>query len=202
MNYIEEYFDNCMQTIVSLRPCIPMINDIIDMLENLQGRLFVVGVGGNAANASHAINDFRKICKIEAYCPTDNAAELTARINDNGWNTSIKDWLECSNLNSNDIIMVLSVGGGNYERYVSINIIKALEYANEVGCKTMGIVGSNGGETLKLVNKCIVIPSDNTFYVESMQSLLLHLFVSHPKLKKNLTKWESIIDDSSNIFRS
>jgi len=200
MNHIQTYFDNCINTAMKLRLCESTINDIINMLKNLQGRLFIVGVGGSAANASHAINDFRKICNIEAYCPTDNAAELTARINDNGWNTSIKDWLKCSNLNQDDILMVLTVGGGNYEQYVSVNIIKALQYANEIRCKTIGIVGSNGGETLKLADKCIIIPADNTFYVESMQSLLLHLFVSHPKLKKNLTKWESIIDESNNIF--
>lgn len=198
--HIESYFNDIIKVTTEINRY--DILDTIDMLELLTGKLFVLGVGGSAANASHAINDFRKICNIEAYCPTDNAAELTARINDNGWNTSLVDWLKCSNLNSNDIMLVLSVGGGDYEKYVSVNLIKAMQYANEKDCLVIGIVGANGGETQKLANICITIPHHNTFYVESIQSLILHMIVSHPKLKKNLTKWESIIDDSSDIFRS
>jgi len=170
------------------------IEDMVNLLSKIDGRLFIIGVGGSAANASHAVNDFRKIANIEAYCPTDNVSELTARINDNGWDTSLSDWLKVSRLNSNDIIMVLSVGGGDRLRGISINIVNAIQYSKEVGCKVIGIVGLNKGYTPEIADICIRIQSYDAFYVKSIQSVILHLLVAHPLIKKNETKWESLND--------
>src|SRR5579863_1991270 len=159
------------------------------------GRLFILGVGGSAANASHAVNDFRKIAGIEAYAPTDNVAELTARTNDEGWQTVFESWLRVSRLQANDLVLVLSVGGGDREKNVSPNLVSALEYAKEAGAKILGIVGRNGGHTAKVADVCILIPVVNPAHVtphtEAFQAVVWHLLVSHPAVKHKQTKWES-----------
>ena len=153
-------------------------------------------MGGGAANASHAVNDFRKICGIEAYTPTDNVSELTARTNDNGWQSVFIDWLKGSQLRKNDGIFVLSVGGGNLEKNISANLVKALDYAREVGARIFGVVGRDGGYTAKVANACLIVPTVNpetvTPHTESFQSVILHLIVSHPALKASEMKWESV----------
>jgi D-sedoheptulose 7-phosphate isomerase len=159
------------------------------------GRLFILGVGGSAANASHAVNDFRKIAGIEAYAPTDNVAELTARVNDEGWPTVFEAWLQVSRLRSNDLVLVFSVGGGNLEKNVSPNLVAALEYAKTVGAKILGIVGRDGGHTAKVADVCVIIPTVNadhiTPHTEAFQAIVWHLLVSHPAVKQRQTKWES-----------
>jgi D-sedoheptulose 7-phosphate isomerase len=159
------------------------------------GRLFIVGVGGSAANASHAVNDFRKICGFEAYAPTDNVSELTARTNDEGWATIFSEWLRGSRLSSSDGLLVLSVGGGNLEHNVSPNLVRALQYAKEKGAAIVGILGRDGGYTAKVADVAVIIPTVNASHVtphsEAFQGIVWHLFVSHPKLKLNQTKWEN-----------
>ena len=159
------------------------------------GRLFILGVGGSAANASHAVNDFRKIAGLEAYAPTDNVSELTARTNDEGWASVFVEWLRGSRLNSKDCIFVLSVGGGNLEKNVSPNLVSALQLAKEVGARIIGIVGKDGGHTAKVADACVIVPTVNpnnvTPHSEAFQAVIWHLFVSHPDLKINQTKWES-----------
>ena len=172
------------------------IESIIDklvMLKKEEGRLFILGVGGSAANASHAVNDFRKLAGIESYAPTDNVSEITARTNDEGWNTVFVEWLKTSKLMPSDAILVLSVGGGNAEKNVSTNLIEAISYAKEVGSLIIGIVGRDGGFTGQNTDYCIIIPTVNpetvTPHAESFQTIIWHLMVSHPKLKFNATKW-------------
>jgi D-sedoheptulose 7-phosphate isomerase len=159
------------------------------------GRLFILGVGGSAANASHAVNDFRKIAGIEAYAPTDNVSELTARINDEGWATVFEAWLRVSRLRANDLVLVFSVGGGDLERNVSPNLVAALQYGKGVGAKIIGIVGRDGGHTAKVADVCILIPTVNpahiTPHAEAFQAVVWHLLVSHPAVKQQQTKWES-----------
>ncbi len=159
------------------------------------GRLFILGVGGSAANASHAVNDFRKIAGIEAYAPTDNVSELTARVNDEGWSTVFESWLRVSRLRANDLVLVFSVGGGDLEKNVSPNLVAALQYAKTVGAKILGIVGRDGGFTAKVADVCIVIPTVNpahiTPHTEAFQAVVWHLLVSHPAVKQQQTKWES-----------
>jgi D-sedoheptulose 7-phosphate isomerase len=159
------------------------------------GRLFILGVGGSAANASHAVNDFRKIAGIEAYAPTDNVSELTARTNDEGWATVFEAWLRTSRLRANDLVLVFSVGGGDLENNVSPNLVAALQYAKTVGAKILGIVGRDGGLTAKLADVCILIPTVNpahiTPHTEAFQAVVWHLLVSHPSVKQQQTKWES-----------
>ena len=161
-----------------------------------EGRLFILGVGGSAANASHAVNDFRKIVGLETYAPTDNVSELTARTNDDGWATVFDKWLQVSRLKSRDGILVLSVGGGNLEKQVSPNLVTALQYARSVGAKIMGIVGRDGGYTATVADACIIIPTVNATHVtphsEAFQAVIWHLLVSHPALKAIETRWESI----------
>ena len=160
------------------------------------GRLFILGVGGSAGHASHAVNDFRKLCRFEAYAPTDNVSELTARINDEGWDTSFVEWLRGSRLRRGDGVLVFSVGGGNRERNVSVNLILALEHAREVGARIFGIVGRDGGATRELADACVIIPTvaaDRvTPHTEGMCAVVWHLLVSHPELQRSLTKWESV----------
>lgn len=160
------------------------------------GRLFILGVGGSAANASHAVNDFRKITGIETYAPTDNVSELTARTNDEGWATVFESWLRVSRLNARDCILVLSVGGGNLEKQVSPNLVTALALAKEVGAKVLGIVGRDGGYTATVADACVKIPVVNPMHVtphsEAFQAIVWHLLVSHPSLKATETKWESV----------
>ena len=165
-------------------------------LQGSKGRLFIIGVGGSAANASHAASDFRKLCGIEAYAPTDNIAELTARTNDEGWESVFSSWLEVSRLTDKDMVLVLSVGGGNKEKNVSVNIINALDYAISVGAKTAGIVGRDGGYTKKVADICVIIPTINeyliTHFVESFQAIIWHMLTFHPDLQINAGKWEGI----------
>src|SRR5450631_3541268 len=160
------------------------------------GRLFILGVGGSAGNASHAVNDFRKLAGSEAYAPTENASELTARINDEGWPTVFVEWLRVSRLRSDDAVLIFSVGGGDLERNVSPNLVRALQYAREVGATITGIVGRDGGYTATVADACVIIPTVNPAHVtphsEAFQAVVWHLIVSHPALKQAETKWESV----------
>jgi D-sedoheptulose 7-phosphate isomerase len=160
------------------------------------GRLFVLGVGGSAANASHAVNDFRKICGFEAYAPTDNVSELTARINDEGWEGALAAWLRGSRLAARDGLLVFSVGGGDAARGVSVNLVRALEHAKAVGAKVVGIVGRASGYTAQVADACVVVPTVSsanvTPHAEAFQAVVWHLFVSHPALKTAPTKWETV----------
>jgi D-sedoheptulose 7-phosphate isomerase len=160
------------------------------------GRLFVLGVGGSAGNASHAVNDFRKLANIEAYAPSDNVSELTARTNDEGWHTVFEAWLRTSHLSARDALLILSVGGGDREHNVSPNIVAALDYAQTIGSPVIGIVGRDGGHTARVATACILVPTVNPAHVtphaESTQAVVWHLLVSHPALKAAATKWESI----------
>ena len=160
------------------------------------GRLFILGVGGSAANASHAVNDFRKICGIEAYAPTDNVSELTARTNDEGWPSVFEGWLRTSRLRADDCLLVFSVGGGNLENNVSPNLVLALQYARSVGARITAIVGRDGGYAAQVANACVIVPTINpvhtTPHTEAFQAVVWHLIVSHPDLKIAETKWESV----------
>uniref|UniRef100_E6Q5T7 Sugar isomerase family protein n=1 Tax=mine drainage metagenome TaxID=410659 RepID=E6Q5T7_9ZZZZ len=166
-------------------------------LRERSGRLFILGVGGSAGNASHAVNDFRKLVGIEAYAPTDNVSELTARTNDEGWATVFAAWLQVSRLNGNDAVLVFSVGGGNVEKNVSPNLVLALQYAKQVGAKILGIVGRDGGYTAQVADACIIVPTVNPDHItphsEAFQAVIWHGLVSHPSLKARPTKWESIL---------
>jgi len=161
------------------------------------GRLFILGVGGSAGNASHAVNDFRKIVGLEAYAPTDNVSELTARANDEGWATIFSEWLKVSRLRPADTILVFSVGGGNVEKNVSPNLVSALQYAKGVGSKVLGIVGRDGGYTATVADVAVIVPVVNpdniTPHSEAFQAVVWHLMVSHPALKASQTKWESVV---------
>ncbi len=164
-------------------------------LREREGRLFFLGVGGSAANASHAVNDFRKIAGIEAYTPLDNVSELTARTNDEGWDTVFVSWLRGSRLRRDDMLFVLSVGGGSVEKNVSPNLVKALEYAREIGTRIIGVVGRDGGFTAKVADECVIVPTVHpgrvTPHTEAFQAVVWHLLVSHPLVKAGETKWES-----------
>ena len=189
--------DHLMETIEIIKLIDPAkIEAMVDLLAEVRsknGRLFVLGVGGSAANASHAVNDFRKLVGIETYAPTDNVAELTARTNDEGWSTVFSGWLKVSNLNNKDCLLILSVGGGSKENNVSTNLIEAIDLAKDKGAKVIGIVGRDGGYTAKNSEVCLIIPTVNsekvTPHSESFQTVIWHLLVSHPKLKANSTKW-------------
>jgi len=171
-----------------------MIDILLEAREN-NGRLFILGVGGSAGNAGHAVNDFRKIAGIETYAPTDNVSELTARTNDDGWDSSFSNWLLGSRLRAQDVVFVLSVGGGNLEKKVSVNIVSSLQLAQSVGAKVIGIVGRDGGYTAQVANAAVIIPpiSPDTItpHAEAFQAVVWHLVVTHPRLKKNEMKWES-----------
>jgi D-sedoheptulose 7-phosphate isomerase len=173
-----------------------MVAALVD-LRSRGGRLFFLGVGGSAGNCSHAVNDFRKIVGIEAYTPTDNVSELTARTNDEGWETTFVEWLRISRLSSRDALFVLSVGGGNLEKNISPNLVRALEHAKLVGANVFGIVGRDGGFTARVGDHVIIVPTVNTENVtphaEAFQGVIWHLLVSHPALKTNQTKWESAL---------
>lgn len=194
MNYSQEHLKESIEITQAIDP--EIIERIVDLLYDVKstgGRLFILGVGGSAANASHAVNDFRKLAGIEAYAPTDNIAELTARTNDEGWQTVFSGWLKVSNMNARDCLFILSVGGGDKDRNVSPNLIEAIDLAKEVGARVTGIVGRDGGYTAQNANVCLVVPTINpntiTPHSESFQSVVWHLMVSHPKLKTNATKW-------------
>ncbi len=197
MQFIKQFLSEATQIIEQLD--IQQIERSVDLLvkaREKQGRLFILGVGGSAANASHAVNDFRKIVGIEAYAPTDNVSELTARTNDEGWSTVFSKWLEVSRLKANDLLLILSVGGGNLEKNVSPNLVSALQYAKKIGSKVLGIVGRDGGYTATVADACVIIPTPNpentTPHAEAFQAVVWHLLVSHPKLKVAQTKWESV----------
>jgi D-sedoheptulose 7-phosphate isomerase len=160
------------------------------------GRLFILGVGGSAGHASHAVNDFRKICAFEAYTPTDNVSELTARVNDEGWDSAFAEWLKVSRLNEKDAVLVFSVGGGNVEKNVSVNLVRAIDHARERGASIYGIVGKDGGYTKQAADECVLIPVISperiTPHTEGLAAVVWHLLVSHPALKVAQTKWESV----------
>lgn len=165
-------------------------------LKQRGGRLFILGIGGGAGHASHAANDFRKIAGIESYAPTDNVSELTARINDDGWETVFVEWLKVSRLNLNDALLIFSVGGGDEKNKISVPLVRAIDYAKEVGATVLGIIGKNSSYTAQKADACIIIPMINssmiTVFTESFQALLWHLIISHPLLKSNEMKWESL----------
>lgn len=198
MNFTRQFLLEAKKIIDQLD--VQKIEHVVSLLAQLRennGRLFILGVGGSAANASHAVNDFRKIVGIEAYAPTDNVSELTARINDEGWHTIFAEWLKVSRLNENDALLILSVGGGNLEKNVSPNLVAALNYAKHKGSKIIGIVGRDGGYTATMTDACILIPPINskniTPHTEAFQAVIWHLMVSHPALKITQTKWESVV---------
>lgn len=197
MNFIKQFLNEASQILTQLDT--QQIERAVDLLAQAyqnEGRLFILGVGGSAANASHAVNDFRKIVGIEAYTPTDNVSELTARTNDEGWATVFSNWLAVSRLKAQDLLLILSVGGGNLEKNVSPNLVAALQYAKKIGSKVIGIVGRDGGYTAKVADACVIIPTPNpentTPHAEAFQGVIWHLLVSHPKLKTAQTKWESV----------
>jgi D-sedoheptulose 7-phosphate isomerase len=176
------------------------INRMVDLLAQLRengGRLFLLGVGGSAANCSHAVNDFRKLTAIEAYAPTDNVSELTARTNDEGWDTVFAEWLKVSRFSSKDMLFVLSVGGGSLEKNISPNLVTAMQYARESGARIVGIVGRDGGYAARVADACVIVPTVNpdtvTPHAEAFQAVIWHLLVSHPTLKAAPTKWESTV---------
>ena len=197
MSFARNYLAEAAEILKRLGPV--GIEKIISHLSDLRrrkGRLFFLGIGGGAANASHAVNDFRKLGGFEAYAPTDNVAELTARINDDGWETVFANWLKGSALSKNDMVFVFSVGGGDLEKNVSPNLTRALEYAKEVGATICGVVGRDGGYTAKVADACVVVPTVNpetvTPHTESFQAVTWHLLVSSPSVQVQKTKWESI----------
>ena len=197
MDFIDQYIIDSKSILDKIdRNQISRMVSIINQTREKNGRLFILGVGGGAGHASHAVNDFRKICGIEAYAPSDNVSELTARINDDGWETAYVNWLKGSRLCADDTILVFSVGGGNLEKDISVNIVKSLQYAQELSSKICGIVGRDGGYTAKIADACVVIPPVNseniTPHTEGFQALVWHLLVSHPKLQKYDMKWESV----------
>lgn len=203
-----EFIENFLREIAEIarqidRRALRRIIRLLAEVRSHSGRLFILGVGGSAANASHAVNDFRKIAGIESYAPTDNVSELTARVNDDGWETVFANWLRVSQLSANDAVLVLSVGGGDVENHVSPNLVAALDFARETGAKTLGIAGRDGGYLAKVADACVVVPTVNpeliTPYTEAFQAVIWHLLVSHPSLKLMQTRWESIDGRSSKM---
>ena len=199
---MKKYFKDFIKTLETIdREPIGRLLNALESLQRASGRLFILGIGGSAANASHAINDFRKLTGIEAYAPTDNVAELTARTNDEGFETIFEEYLKVSRLCANDMVLIFSVGGGNKEKNVSVNLIRALDYAKVAGAKTAGIVGRDGGYTKQVADICVLIPTINQYlvtpFVESMQAFIWHFFAFHPSLQINPGKWEGIALDTS-----
>lgn len=195
-DYIAAFLDDAVTIIRKIdRSQIQKMSSILEDTRKNGGRLFIIGVGGGAGHASHAVNDFRKIAGIESYAPTDNVSELTARINDDGWETVFVNWLKGSRITVKDCIFVLSVGGGNAEKNVSVNLVNALRYAKEINAKVIGIVGRDGGYTAKVADACVIIPTVNektvTPQTESFQAVVWHLIVSSPAMQKFEMKWES-----------
>jgi D-sedoheptulose 7-phosphate isomerase len=197
MEFIREYLAECHRVIDGIdTAAIEKMVGILAAAREGRGRLFILGVGGSAANASHAVNDFRKIVGIETYAPTNNVSELTARTNDEGWASVFVEWLKGSRLRAGDVVLVFSVGGGNLENNVSPNLVSALQHAREVGAGIIGIVGRDGGYTARVADACVIIPTVNatnvTPHAEAFQGVVWHLLVSHPRLKIVQTKWESV----------
>jgi D-sedoheptulose 7-phosphate isomerase len=196
MNFAMQFLEEVQQ--VTKRLDATAVEKVVEELTRVRergGRLFILGVGGSAANASHAVNDFRKICGFECYAPTDNVSELTARTNDEGWATVFSEWLKGSRINGRDGLLIFSVGGGNLEKNVSPNLVSAIQLAQEVGASVVGVVGRDGGYTAKAAAACVIVPTVNPDHVtphsEAFQAVIWHLLVSHPKLKVAKTKWES-----------
>jgi D-sedoheptulose 7-phosphate isomerase len=195
--YIDSYFRECEEIIQKIdRGEIEKTIEILKKVRDAKGRLFIIGVGGGAGNAGHAVNDFRKLGGMEAYAPTDNASELTARVNDDGWESVFAAWLKGSRLSGKDALMVFSVGGGNLEKNISPNIVRALQLAKEVGAAVVGVVGKNGGYTKEVADACVVVPMVNaetvTPLTESFQAVVWHAIVSHPGFRVQEGKWESV----------
>lgn len=196
MSYAKQHLDEAVEIIHQIDTnAIEKMANLLAAVKHAGGRIFFLGVGGSAGNCGHAVNDFRKIVGIESYAPTDNVSELTARTNDEGWHTIFSEWLKISKLTTKDALFIFSVGGGNFEKNISPNLVEALKYGKEVGCKVMGVVGRDGGYTAKVADACVIIPTVNpenvTPHSEAFQAVVWHLLVSHPKLKANQTKWES-----------
>jgi D-sedoheptulose 7-phosphate isomerase len=197
MSYTEQYLAEAAQILAKLdRRDINRLVEELVKLRDRGGRLFILGSGGGAGHASHAVNDFRKIAGIESYTPSDNVSELTARVNDDGWDTSYVNWLKVSRFNSRDMILIFSVGGGNRKHKISMNLVHCLELAKEVGASIGGIVGRPDGYTAEVADACVLVPTINpttvTPHVESFQAVVWHLLVSHPDLQAAAMKWESV----------
>ncbi|HVS49823.1 MAG TPA: SIS domain-containing protein [Candidatus Dormibacteraeota bacterium] len=195
--FVDEYLTEAKTILDAIdRTEIELVAQGLTGVRDAGGRLFLLGIGGSAGHASHAVNDFRKICGFEAYTPTDNVSELTARINDEGWDTSFSEWLRGSRLGKHDALLIFSVGGGDREKNISGNLVKAIELAEEVGAQIFGIVGRDGGATRKAADACILIPplfADRvTPHTEGICAVMWHLLVSHPSLQRATTKWESV----------
>lgn len=196
MGFVEQYLKEAGRILEAIRPGdVEGLAQLLALLRNRGGRLFVLGSGGGAGHASHAVCDFRKLAAIEAYSPTDNVSELTARVNDEGWETSYREWLKVSRLSSTDMLLVFSVGGGDLERNISANLVRAVEYARQIGCSIGAVVGRDGGYTGRVADACVIVPAVNDAHVtphtEAFQAVIWHLLVSHPALKAAPTKWES-----------
>jgi D-sedoheptulose 7-phosphate isomerase len=196
MSFTKQFLAEVQQVTAQLNEAaIEKAADELAAIRARGGRLFILGVGGSAGNAGHAVNDFRKICGFEAYAPTDNVSELTARTNDEGWATVFSEWLKGSRINAKDGLLIFSVGGGNLEKNVSPNLVSAIQVAKQVGASVIGIVGRDGGYTAQQATACVIVPTVNPTHVtphsEAFQAVIWHLFVSHPKLKVAQTKWES-----------
>ena len=196
MSFTQQFLAEVQQVTAQLNEAaIEKAADELAAIRERGGRLFILGVGGSAGNAGHAVNDFRKICGFEAYAPTDNVSELTARTNDEGWATVFSEWLKGSRINAKDGLLIFSVGGGNLEKNVSPNLVSAIQVAKAVGASVVGIVGRDGGYTAQQATACVIVPTVNPTHVtplsEAFQGVIWHLFVSHPKLKVAQTKWES-----------
>lgn len=198
MSYTEQHLQEATEIIKKID--ISAIERMVDLLATVkadEGRIFFLGVGGSAGNCSHAVNDFRKIVGIESYAPTDNASELTARTNDEGWQTVFSEWLKVSKLRSKDLLFIFSVGGGSLEKNISPNLVEAISLAKSIGAKVTGVVGRDGGYTAQVADACVIIPTINpdtiTPHSEAFQAVIWHLLVSHPRLKANATKWESTV---------
>jgi D-sedoheptulose 7-phosphate isomerase len=196
-SFVKTFVDESIQALQQLDlAAVEAVAEGLAAVREGGGRLFILGVGGSAGHASHAVNDFRKLCGLESYAPTDNVSELTARVNDEGWDTSFSEWLKVSRLRAGDGVLVFSVGGGNREKNVSVNLVRSLELAREVGAKVYGIVGRDGGYTKQVADACVLIPTVHasriTPHTEGLAAVVWHLLVSHPKLQSRATKWESV----------
>ena len=196
MTYAQKHIAETMEIASKIDVnAIETMADLLAQVKSEDGRIFFLGVGGSAGNCGHAVNDFRKIVGIEAYAPTDNVSELTARTNDEGWATIFAEWLKVSKLKPKDALFIFSVGGGNLEKNISPNLVEAIKYAKSVGAKVTGVVGRDGGYTAQAADACCIIPTVNsetvTPHSEAFQAVVWHLLVSHPKLKAHQTKWES-----------